>query len=330
MAHTALETAVSKIEKEYGQNAIMLMGSHSATVKVPSISTGLLSLDMALGCGGFPKGRISEIYGKEGSSKTTIALHAAAECQKAGGVVAYIDAEHALDPSYAQTIGVNLDDLLISQPDTGEQGLDIVEILTESGGVGLIIVDSVAALVPKAELDGSIGESFMGLHARMMGQAMRKLTGKLARSKTCLLFINQTRATMGTSFHGNAPPPDTTTGGRALKFFASVRMELTYIGKIEDGEKNELGRKIRAKIVKNKLAPPFRVVEYDLYYGRGVSREADLIDMAVDSGLIQKKGAFYSMGEERIGQGKQAVIDHLRLNPDIVTYLHGRIVNGAA
>jgi recombination protein RecA len=298
---TALSNAVSQIEKQFGKGAIMKLGGNEA-MEVEVISTGSLGLDLALGVGGLPRGRVIEIYGPESSGKTTLALHAIAEAQKAGGYAAFIDAEHALDPLYAQKLGVNIDELYIAQPDWGEQALEIAEILVRSGGVDIIVVDSVAALVPKAELEGDMGDSHMGLQARLMSQALRKLTAIVSRSKTTFVFLNQLREKIG-MFVGN---PETTTGGRALKFYSSMRVEVKRTMAIKEGT-DVVGGRVRIKIVKNKMAPPFKEVEVDLYYGKGFSKESDLIELGVLYGIVNKQGAWYSYNDNRLGQGKEAV-----------------------
>ena len=298
---TALNNAVSQIEKQFGKGSIMKLGGKEV-VQIPAISSGCIALDIISGIGGYPRGRVIEIYGPEGSGKTTLALHGIAEAQKAGGYAAFIDAEHALDPRYAQKLGVNIDELYISQPDWGEQALDIAEILVRSGGVDMIVVDSVAALVPKAELEGDMGDSHMGLQARLMSQALRKLTAIVSRSKTTFVFLNQLREKIG-MFVGN---PETTTGGRALKFYASMRIEVKRTMAIKEGT-DIVGGRVRIKIVKNKLAAPFKEVEVDLYYGRGFSKESDIIELGVLYGIINKTGAWYSYGDNRLGQGKEAV-----------------------
>jgi recombination protein RecA len=305
-----LEAALGKIEKDYGKGSIMRFGDYPKE-DIPAISTGALSLDLALGIGGVPRGRIVEIFGPESSGKTTLALHVAANAQRAGGMVAYIDAEHAMDPVYCKKLGVNLDELLISQPDSGEQALDICEQLTRSGAIDLIVVDSVAALVPRAEIEGEMGDSFVGLQARLMSQAMRKLTGALARAKTTLIFINQIREKIGVMFGS----PETTPGGRALKFYASVRLDIRRIGAIKDGEAN-IGNRVRVKVVKNKCAPPFLQAEFDILFGHGISYEGDLLDLAVVHTIVEKSGAWLSFQGERIGQGRDKSIQFLKEHPD--------------
>jgi recombination protein RecA len=307
----ALGATLGQIEKQFGKGSIIRLGAQPA-MAIPVISTGSISVAHALGIGGFPRGRISEIFGPESSGKTTIALQVVAEAQKVGGMAAYIDVEHALDPSYAKKLGVDVDNLLVSQPDYGEQALEITNALITSGSIDVLVVDSVAALVPKAELDGEMGDSFMGVHARLMSQAMRKLTGIVSKSNTCLIFINQIREKIGVMF-GN---PETTTGGRALKFYASVRADIRRIAAIKDGE-TVTGNRTKVKIVKNKLAPPFREAEFDIIYGEGISKEGDLIDLAVAQNLIEKSGAWYSYKAERIGQGRENARQFLKDNPDI-------------
>ncbi len=307
----ALGATLGQIEKQFGKGSVIRLGAQTV-LAVPAISTGSISVDAALGVGGFPRGRISEIFGPESSGKTTIALQVVAEAQKAGGMAAYIDVEHALDPAYARKLGVDVDNLLVSQPDYGEQALEITNALITSGSIDVLVVDSVAALVPKAELDGEMGDSFMGVHARLMSQAMRKLTGIVSKSNTCLIFINQIREKIGVMF-GN---PETTTGGRALKFYSSVRADIRRIAAIKDGE-SVIGNRTKIKIVKNKMAPPFREAEFDIIYGEGISKEGDLIDLGVVQNLIEKSGAWYSFKGERIGQGRENAKQFMKDNPDI-------------
>ncbi len=309
----ALDMAVSQIEKQFGKGAIMRLGEEGALVKdVPVIPTGSLSLDIALGLGGIPRGRVIEIYGPESSGKTTLALHVVAEAQRMGGAAAFIDAEHALDVTYARKLGVKTDELLISQPDSGEQALEISEVLVRSGAVDVLVVDSVAALVPRAEIEGDMGDSHMGLQARLMSQALRKLTGAINRSKTAVIFINQIRMKIGVMF-GN---PETTTGGNALKFYATMRMDIRKIGAIKEGDQVK-GSRTRVKVVKNKMAPPFREVEFDIMFGEGISREGDLVDLGVECGVIEKSGAWFSYKKDRLGQGRENVKTFLRDNPDV-------------
>ena len=308
----ALEMAMSQIEKQFGKGSVMKLGEFKA-MEVESIPTGALSLDIALGIGGVPRGRIIEIYGPESSGKTTLALHVVAEAQKMGGEAAFIDAEHALDPVYAKKLGVDIDNLIVSQPDTGEQALEITESLVRSGALDVIIVDSVAALVPKAEIDGDMGDSHMGLQARLMSQALRKLAGALNKTKTVLIFINQLREKIGVMFGS----PETTTGGRALKFYASVRMDIRKIENIkQDGEFK--GNRARVKVIKNKVAPPFREAEFDIVYGEGISKEGNILDMAVNLDIIEKAGSWFSYNGQRIGQGRENVKKYLKENPDIL------------
>ncbi|SEA59706.1 recombination protein RecA [Pseudobutyrivibrio sp. ACV-2] len=307
----ALDAAISQIEKQYGKGSVMKLGE-GANIQVETVPTGSISLDIALGQGGFPKGRIIEIYGPESSGKTTLALHAVAEVQKAGGIAGFIDAEHALDPKYAKAIGVNIDDLYISQPDNGEQALEITETMVRSGAMDIIVVDSVAALVPKAEIDGDMGDSHVGLHARLMSQAMRKLTGIVAKTNCVVIFINQLREKVGVMF-GN---PETTTGGRALKFYASVRIDVRRIEALkQNGE--VIGNRTRAKIVKNKVAPPFREAEFDIMFGEGISREGDILDVATNLDIVQKSGAWYAYLGEKIGQGRENAKNYLKQNPEV-------------
>ena len=320
---TALNNAVSQIERQFGKGSIMQLGG-TEVVRLPAISSGCLPLDIITGIGGYPRGRVCEIYGNEGSGKTTLALHAIAEAQKAGGYAAFIDAEHALDPAYAQKLGVNIDELYISQPDYGEQALEIAEILVRSGGDDIIVVDSVAALVPKAELEGDMGDPQMGLMARLMSQALRKLTAIVSRSKTTFVFINQIREKIG-MFVGN---PETTTGGRALKFYSSLRIEVKRTMSIKEGT-DIIGHKIKIKVVKNKMAPPFKDVEVDLYYGKGFSKESDVIDLGVNYGFIAKTGAWYSYGDNRLGQGKEAVRKLLEENTVLYEEIRSKILEKA-
>ena len=307
----AIDLAVSQIERQFGKGAIMKLGEAGVPKDIPTISTGSLGLDIALGIGGVPRGRVIEIYGPESSGKTTLALHIVAEAQKRGGMGAYIDAEHALDLSYAQKLGVQTDDLLISQPDHGEQALEIAETLVRSGAIDVLVVDSVAALVPKAEIEGEMGDAHMGLQARLMSQALRKLTGTISRSQTVVIFINQIRMKIGVMF-GN---PETTTGGNALKFYASVRMDIRRIGALKDGD-NVVGGRTRVKVVKNKVAPPFKEAEFDILYGVGISRDGEIVDLGSESGIVEKSGAWYSYGGERIGQGREAAKQFLRDHPE--------------
>jgi recombination protein RecA len=316
----AIEMAVGQIEKQFGKGSIMRLGQKDAVTAVPAISTGAVSLDYALGIGGVPRGRVVEIFGPESSGKTTLSLQVIAEAQKLGGMAAFVDAEHALDAQYARRLGVELDNLLVSQPDNGEQALEIVEVLVRSGGVDVVVVDSVAALVPRAEIDGEMGEAQMGLQARLMSQALRKLTGVVSKSKTCLIFINQLREKIGVMF-GN---PETTTGGRALKFYASVRIDIRRIGAIKDGDM-VVGGRTRVKVVKNKVAPPFREAEFDIMYGEGISREGDLLDLAVDRKIVEKSGTWFAFGGERLGQGRENVKQFLRDNPAVFKGIEDRV-----
>jgi len=306
-----LDLAISQIEKQFGQGSIMRMGEDSIA-KIEGISTGSISLNAALGIGGIPRGRITEIYGPESSGKTTLSLHIIAEAQKSGGYAAFIDAEHAMDPEYAKKLGVDTDNLLISQPDTGEQALDITETLVRSGALDVIVIDSVAALVPKAELDGDMGDSHMGLQARLMSQALRKLTGTVSKSRTSVIFINQIRHKIGVMFGS----PETTTGGNALKFYASVRLDIRRIGQIKEGDQ-VVGNRTRVKVVKNKVAPPFKNTEFDIMYGKGISYEGDLLDLAVQADIVNKMGAWYSFNKEKIGQGKENAKRYLQDNENV-------------
>ncbi|SFR59574.1 recombinase RecA [Thiomicrospira sp. ALE5] len=308
----ALAAALGQIEKQFGKGSIMRMGDSTAPRDIEAISTGSLGLDIALGIAGLPKGRIIEIYGPESSGKTTLTLHAIAEAQKKGGVAAFVDAEHALDPSYAQKLGVDVDNLLVSQPDTGEQALEIADMLVRSGGVDIVVIDSVAALTPKAEIEGDMGDSHMGLQARLMSQVLRKLTANIKRTNTLVIFINQIRMKIGVMFGS----PETTTGGNALKFYSSVRLDIRRIGAIKKGDEI-LGNETRVKVVKNKVAPPFKQVEFDILYGEGISREGEIIDLGVKEGLIDKAGSWYSYNGEKIGQGKDNVRQYLKDNPAI-------------
>jgi recombination protein RecA len=308
----ALDAAVAQIERAFGKGSIMRMGARSSDEQIEVIPSGSLGLDLALGIGGLPRGRILEIYGPESSGKTTLALHAIAEAQKRGGTCAFVDAEHALDPTYARKLGVDVDNLLISQPDAGEQALEIADTLVRSGAVDVVVIDSVAALVPRAELEGEMGDSHMGLHARLMSQALRKLTGSVSRSNCMLVFLNQIRMKIGVMF-GN---PETTTGGQALKFYASLRMEIRRIGQIKERDE-VVGNQTRVKIVKNKLAPPFRQVEFDIMYGEGISKAGELIDLGVKAGVVEKSGAWFSHDSQRIGQGRENAKQFLRDHPDI-------------
>ena len=316
----SLKNAMKQIEKDYGKGAIMRLGDAAANMNVEVISTGILPLDIALGVGGIPRGRIIEIYGPESSGKTTVTLHMIAEAQRQGGVAAFIDAEHALDPIYARNLGVDIDNLLVSQPDTGEQALEIVEALVRSGAIDIIVMDSVAALVPKAEIEGDMGDAHVGLLARLMSQAMRKLTGIISKSRTTAIFINQIREKVGTMY-GN---PETTTGGRALKFYSSVRLDVRKFDTVKQGT-NILGNRTRVKVVKNKIAPPFKVAEFDIMYGEGVSKESSLIDIAADLDILNKSGSWYSYNGNRLGQGKDTVKDILRNQPELMAEIEGKL-----
>jgi recombination protein RecA len=316
----ALELALSQIDKQFGKGSVMRLGENKLHERIKFISTGSISLDAALGIGGLPRGRIIEIFGPESSGKTTLALHVIAEAQKLGGLAAFIDAEHALDAYYAKNLGVDTDNLLISQPDTGEQGLEITETLVRSGALSIVVIDSVAALVPRAEIEGEMGDAQMGLQARLMSQAMRKLSGAISKSNTCVIFINQIRMKIGVMF-GN---PETTTGGRALKFYSSVRIDIRRIAAIKDRE-NVIGNRTRAKVVKNKVAPPFREAEFDIMYGTGISREGDVIDVAVNHDIIEKSGTWFSYGEVRLGQGRENVKKFMLENPDIYTEVETKV-----
>jgi len=310
---TSLETALKQIEKDFGEGTIMKLGTRD-TVEVPSISTGSFGLDKALGIDGLPKGRVVEIYGPESSGKTTLTLQIIAECQKAGGTAAFIDAEHALDPEYAKALGVDIDELLISQPDTGEQALEVTDKLVESGGLDVIVVDSVAALVPRAELEGNMGDSHVGLQARLMSQALRKITGSIQRKNTLVIFINQIRMKIGVMFGS----PETTTGGNALKFYSSVRLDIRRIGAIKDGDE-VIGKEARVKVGKNKMAPPFKVAEFQILYGKGINRKAEIIEYAVQKGIVEKAGSWYSYKGDKIGQGMSKVTEFLDENPNVLT-----------
>ena len=316
----ALVAALGQIERQFGKGAVMRMGDGTALADIEVISTGSLALDVALGIGGLPKGRVIEIYGPESSGKTTLTLQVVAECQRAGGTAAFVDAEHALDPSYAEKLGVDVDDLLVSQPDTGEQALEITDMLVRSGAVDVVVVDSVAALTPRAEIEGDMGDSHMGLQARLMSQALRKLTGNIKRSNTMVIFINQIRMKIGVMFGS----PETTTGGNALKFYSSVRLDIRRIGSIKKGEE-VLGNETRVKVVKNKLAPPFKKAEFEILYGEGISRLGELIDLGVEHGLVNKAGAWYSYEKDRIGQGKENAKAYLRENPETAAEIDSKL-----
>ena len=316
----ALGAALAQIERQFGKGTVMRLGDHQASRDIQTISSGSLSLDIALGIGGLPRGRVVEIYGPESSGKTTLALQAIANCQKNGGTAAFVDAEHALDPIYAGKLGVNLDELLVSQPDTGEQALEIVDMLVRSNAVDIVIVDSVAALVPKAEIEGEMGDSHVGLHARLMSQALRKLTGNIKRSNCLVIFINQIRMKIGVMFGS----PETTTGGNALKFYASVRLDIRRIGSVKQGDE-VIGSETRVKVVKNKVAPPFKQVEFEILYGHGVSREGEIIELGVNQGLVEKSGAWFSYNGQRIGQGKQNVVQFLRERPEMAKEIEDKI-----
>ena len=320
----ALDAALSQIERAFGKGSIMKLGQQENAVELDAISTGSLGLDIAVGIGGLPRGRITEIYGPESSGKTTLALHAVAEAQKTGGTCAFVDAEHALDPSYAKKLGVNIEDLLISQPDAGEQALEIVDTLVRSGAIDVLVIDSVAALVPRAELEGEMGDHHVGLQARLMSQALRKLTSSVARSNTLIIFINQIRMKIGVMF-GN---PETTTGGNALKFYSSIRMEIRRIGAIKDKEE-VIGNHTRVKVVKNKVAPPFKTVEFDIMYGEGISKAGELIDLGVQAGIVEKSGSWFSHASQRIGQGRENVRQFLRENMDVANSIEHKIRESA-
>ncbi len=316
----ALDSALAQIERAFGKGSVMKLGARDPAMDIEAISTGSLGLDIALGIGGLPKGRIIEIYGPESSGKTTLALHVVAEAQKKGGICAFVDAEHALDPSYARKLGVNIDELLISQPDAGEQALEITDTLVRSGAISVIVIDSVAALTPKSELEGDMGDAQVGAQARLMSQAMRKLTGSISRSKCMVIFINQIRMKIGVMFGS----PETTTGGNALKFYASVRLDIRRIGAIKDRDE-VTGNATRVKVVKNKVAPPFRQVEFDIMYGEGISKTGELIDLGVKAGVVEKSGSWFSFGDQRIGQGRENAKTFLRDNPDVALSIEDKI-----
>jgi recombination protein RecA len=316
----ALAAALGQIEKQFGKGSVMRLGDSGTAANIEAVSTGSIGLDVALGIGGVPKGRVVEIYGPESSGKTTLTLQIIAEAQKTGGTAAFVDAEHALDPAYAEKLGVNVEELLVSQPDTGEQALEITDMLVRSGAVDVIVVDSVAALTPKAEIEGEMGDSHMGLQARLMSQALRKLTGNIKRSNAMVIFINQIRMKIGVMFGS----PETTTGGNALKFYSSVRMDIRRIGAIKKGDE-VIGNQTRVKVVKNKVSPPFKQAEFEILYGEGISREGEIIELGVQHGLIDKAGSWYSYGEDRIGQGKENVREFLRTNPEIAADLEAKI-----
>ncbi len=320
----ALEAALGQIERSFGKGSIMRLGQQEQAVDIETISTGSLGLDIALGVGGLPRGRVVEIYGPESSGKTTLALHVIAEAQKQGGSCAFVDAEHALDPSYARKLGVDLDNLLVSQPDAGEQALEIADTLVRSGAIDVLVIDSVAALVPRAELEGEMGDSHVGLHARLMSQALRKLTGSISRSRCMVVFINQIRMKIGVMFGS----PETTTGGNALKFYASVRLDIRRIGSIKERD-DVIGNQTRVKVVKNKVAPPFKVVEFDIMYGEGISKRGELLDLGVNAGIVEKAGAWFSYDGQRIGQGRENAKSFLRDNPEIADAIERRIRENA-
>jgi recombination protein RecA len=316
----ALAAALGQIEKQFGKGSVMRLGDSATTKGLGTISTGSIGLDVALGIGGLPKGRVVEIYGPESSGKTTLTLQVVAEAQKKGGVAAFVDAEHALDPAYAEKLGVNVDELLVSQPDTGEQALEITDMLVRSGAVDVVVIDSVAALTPKAEIEGEMGDSHMGLQARLMSQALRKLTGNIKRSNTMVIFINQIRMKIGVMFGS----PETTTGGNALKFYSSVRLDIRRIGAIKKGDEI-IGNQTRVKVVKNKVSPPFKMAEFEILYGLGISREGEIIDHGVEQGIVDKAGSWYSYGKDRIGQGKENVREYLKTHPDTAAEIEARI-----
>lgn len=317
----ALEMAVLQIERQYGKGSIMRLGDEAAAMRVPAISTGSLGLDLALGVGGVPRGRVVEIFGPESSGKTTLALHMIAEAQKAGGKAAFIDAEHAMDPGYARKIGVNIDELLVSQPDNGEQALEIAELLIRSGALDIVVIDSVAALTPRAELEGEMGDSHVGLQARLMSQALRKLAGTISKTQTTAVFINQLREKVGVMF-GN---PEVTPGGRALKFYASVRLDIRRLETLKEGNE-AVGNRVRVRVVKNKVAPPFKEAEFDIMYGEGISTEGDVLDLAVEHKIVQKSGAWFSYGDQRLGQGRENVRQFLRDNPELLQRLRTEVI----
>ena len=317
----ALESALAQLEKQYGKGTVMKLGDNSASLNVEAVPTGSLSLDLALGLGGFPKGRVVEIYGPESSGKTTVALHAVAEVQRRGGIAGFIDAEHALDPVYAKKIGVDIDNLYISQPDNGEQALEICETMVRSGAVDIVIIDSVAALVPKAEIEGEMGDSHVGLQARLMSQALRKLTAVISKSNCIVIFINQIREKVGVMF-GN---PETTTGGRALKFYSSVRLDVRRIEAIKNGSGEVIGNRTRVKVVKNKVAPPFKEAEFDIMFGRGISKEGDILDIATNEGIVGKTGAWFSYNEEKIGQGRENAKTYLAEHPEVMKEIDAKV-----
>jgi recombination protein RecA len=316
----ALAAALGQIEKQFGKGSVMRLGDSGTANNIEAVSTGSIGLDVALGIGGVPKGRVVEVYGPESSGKTTLTLQIVAEAQKTGGTAAFVDAEHALDPAYAEKLGVNVDELLVSQPDTGEQALEITDMLVRSGAVDIIVVDSVAALTPKAEIEGEMGDSHMGLQARLMSQALRKLTGNIKRSNAMVIFINQIRMKIGVMFGS----PETTTGGNALKFYSSVRMDIRRIGAIKKGDE-VIGNQTRVKVVKNKVSPPFKMAEFEILYGHGISREGEIIDLGVQHGLIDKAGSWYSYGDDRIGQGKENVREYLKTNPETAAEIEAKI-----
>ena len=316
----ALAAALGQIEKQFGKGSVMRLGDGTGIRDIDAVSTGSIGLDVALGIGGLPKGRVVEIYGPEASGKTTLTLQVVAEAQKTGGTAAFVDAEHALDPNYAEKLGVNVDELLVSQPDTGEQALEITDMLVRSGAVDIVVIDSVAALTPKAEIEGEMGDSHMGLQARLMSQALRKLTGNIKRSNAMVIFINQIRMKIGVMFGS----PETTTGGNALKFYSSVRLDIRRIGAIKKGDE-VIGNQTRVKVVKNKVSPPFKMAEFEILYGHGISREGEIIDIGVDQGIIDKAGSWYSYGSDRIGQGKENVREYLKANPEVANDIESQI-----